>query len=290
MNKDDRDDTVALENEAGGSCHLPRFLSNPGFFFTLSLLVFVVSCLLFLTEIFSVKETETKEIMERATMPETETVMMVQESDQEETVMETQEIDDSEILPEYKKYYEKNSDMIGWLHIEDTLIDYPVMQTMDNEDYYLHLGFDKEYDKNGCLIMDTDSVVEGDQSSHNLIIHGHTMKSGKMFGRLPEYQDAAYGKKHNIICFDTLHEKRKYELISVFYSQVFYQTDEVFKYYKFFHADSQEEFDYWYENIKAMSLYDTGVTAEWGDEFITLSCCAYHVENGRFVVVGKRIE
>ena len=61
-------------------------------------------------------------------------------------------------------------------------------------------------------------------------------------------------------------------------------------YYQFFQADTQDEFDDWYDNIKAMSLYDTGVTAEYGDEFITLSCCAYQVEDGRFVVVGKRIK
>ena len=82
----------------------------------------------------------------------------------------------------------------------------------------------------------------------------------------------------------------EYELIAVFYSQVYMSTDDVFKYYNFFQADTQEEFDDWYENIKAMSLYDAGVTAEYGDEFITLSCCSYQVEDGRFVVVGKRIK
>ena len=77
---------------------------------------------------------------------------------------------------------------------------------------------------------------------------------------------------------------------SVFYSQVFFQHEDVFKFYKFFRADTQEEFDDWYNNIKEMSLYDTGVEAELGDEFITLSICAYHVEDGRFVVVGKRVK
>ena len=95
---------------------------------------------------------------------------------------------------------------------------------------------------------------------------------------------------HNIICFDSLYEEREYELPAVFYSQVYNKSDDVFKYYKFFQADTQEEFDDWYNNIKLMSLYDTGVEAEYGDEFITLSCCAYHVEDGRFVVVGRRIK
>lgn len=220
--------------------------------------------------------------------------------EQKETVEGVPPTNEDGILLEYEELYNQNNDMIGWLKIEDTVIDYPVMQTMDDENYYLNRNFEKEDDKNGCLIMDTDSVVgegsgeygyaEGKEPSSNLIIHGHNMKSGNMFGDLTLYEDVAYGKEHNIICFDSLYEKREYELISVFYSQVFYQHEEVFKYYKFFQADTQEEFDDWYNNIKQMSLYDTGVEAELGDEFITLSVCAYHVEDGRFVVVGKRVK
>lgn len=204
------------------------------------------------------------------------------------------------ILPKYKELYELNSDLIGWLSIDGTSIDYPVMQTMEDECYYLRFDFYGEPNQNGCLILDTDSsagtgtkvcdYANGTAPSTNLIIHGHTMKSGEMFGNLKLYADEEYGMEHNIIRFDSLYEEREYELIAVFYSQVFYESDDVFKYYKFFQADTQEEFNEWYENIKAMSLYDTGVTAKLGDEFITLSCCSYHVEDGRFVVVGKRVE
>lgn len=212
----------------------------------------------------------------------------------------TQSSQAPEILAKYQSLYETNSDMIGWLSIDDTLIDYPVMQTMEGECYYLDLDFYKKPNKNGCLILDTDSVAgsgtkvrdytNGTAPSTNLIIHGHTMKSGEMFGKLTLYENEEYGKQHNIIHFDSLYEEREYELISVFYSQVYYESDMVFKYYKFFQADTQEEFDDWYENIKTMSLYDTGVTAQLGDEFITLSCCSYQVEDGRFVVVGKRVK
>lgn len=205
-----------------------------------------------------------------------------------------------EILPKYKELYEINSDLAGWLAIDDTIIDYPVMQTMEDECYYLRLDFYGEPNQNGCLILDTDSVAgtgtkacgyeDGTAPSTNLIIHGHNMKSGEMFGKLMLYADEEYAVEHNIIRFDSLYEEREYELIAVFYSQVYYENDNVFKYYKFFQADTQEEFNDWYENIKAMSLYDTGVTAQLGDEFITLSCCSYHVEDGRFVVVGKRVK
>ena len=203
-----------------------------------------------------------------------------------------------EILPKYKELYALNPDLIGWLSVDGTVIDYPVMQTMEDEGYYLQLDFYGEPNQNGCLILDTDSAAgtgtkacdyaNGTAPATNLIIHGHTMKSGEMFGNLQLYADAEYGAGHRIIRFDSLYEEREYELIAVFYSQVYYESDNVFKYYKFFQADTQEEFDDWYENIKAMSLYDTGVTAQFGDEFLTLSCCSYHVEDGRFVVVGKR--
>lgn len=211
------------------------------------------------------------------------------------------EVETPAILDKYKALYEENPDLIGWLTIDGTVIDYPVMQTPNDEEYYLHRGFDKGYSENGCLIMDTDSNVgvgtlEGryqagkDIPTDNLIIHGHTMKNGDMFGDLDLYEKKEYADEHKIIKFDSLYESREYEVIAVFYSQVYYTTDDCFKYYKFFNADTQEEFDYWYDNIKELSLFDTGVEAAFGDQFITLSCCAYHVEDGRFVVVGKRIK
>ena len=203
------------------------------------------------------------------------------------------------ILPEYQSLYEINPNMIGWLRIEDTLIDYPVVQTPEDETEYLYLDFYGDYNTNGTLIMDTDSTVgvgiaeldyvDGVRPSTNLIIHGHTMKSGEMFGYLTRYESEDYGQSHNIICFDSLYEHREYELISAFYTQIYYPEEKAFKFYEFFQADTQSEFFDWYDNIKELALYDTGVTAEFGDEFITLSCCSYQVEDGRFVVVGKRI-
>ena len=204
-----------------------------------------------------------------------------------------------DMLPECKVIYEQNPDYIGWLSIPGTIIDYPVVQTPEDEEEYLYLDFNKNEDINGTLIMDTDSTVgvgtaamdyrDGVRPSSNLIIHGHTMQSGAMFGNLQMYADEAYGHDHSIIRFKSLYEERTYELISAFYTQIYYPEDQVFKYYYFFNAHTQAEFDDWYDNIRALSLYDTGVTAQLGDEFITLSCCSYQAEDGRFVVVGKRV-
>ena len=189
----------------------------------------------------------------------------------------------------YGEYFLKNSDMAAWLKIDGTKIDYPVMQTMNDENYYLKRGFDKKSNQNGCLILDTDSTITGELST-NQIIHGHNMKSGEMFGTLTKYEDKKYCEEHKYIKLYTQECERNYEVIAVFRSQVYKKTDDVFKFYKFFQADTQEEFDHWYDNIKALSEFDTGVTAQFGDRFLTLSTCVYHVENGRLVVVAKEIE
>lgn len=192
------------------------------------------------------------------------------------------------VVNPYKEAFLSNKDMRAWLQIPGTNIDYPVMWTPEDEQYYLYRDFDGSSNQNGSLILDTDSCV--DPLTTNLIIHGHNMKSGAMFGHLTDYQQESFYQEHRDIILYTEECQRNYEVIAVFRSQVFRKSDDVFKFYQFFQADTQEEFDDFYNNIKEMSLYDTGVTAEFGDYFITLSTCVYHVETGRFVVVAKEVE
>ena len=187
----------------------------------------------------------------------------------------------------YAEYFLQNEDMAAWLQIDGMNIDYPVMWTPGDEEYYLYRGFDGRSDSNGCLILDTDSSL--DPLTTNLIIHGHHMRSGAMFGKLMDYKDPEFAKEHDTVLIYTENGLRTYEVLAAFYSQVYKKSDDVFKYYKFFQADTQEEFDDFYNNIMELSLYDTGITAEFGDHFLTLSTCAYHVEYGRFVVVAKEV-
>lgn len=191
-----------------------------------------------------------------------------------------------EILDEYKTLYNKNKSLIGWIKIADTNIDYPVMQTANNE-YYLDHNLNQEYDKNGSIFMDKDCDVL--KPSTNLIVYGHHMKSGKMFGSLDKYSDPSYYEEHPLIEFDTIYEEGIYKIIYVFRSKI-YTTDEiVFKYYQFIDANSEEEFYSNMNEMSSMSLYDTGQTAEYGDQLLTLSTCDYTQEDGRFVVVAKKI-
>lgn len=185
----------------------------------------------------------------------------------------------------YQDSFLANEDMAAWLVVPDTRIDYPVMWTPRDENYYLRRNFEGKDDQNGCLILDTDSRV--DPMTTNLIIHGHNMKSGAMFGDLEKYKDESYFQEHREMLLHTEEGLHTYEVIAVFRSQVYKKTDQVFKFYQFFQADTQEEFDDFYNNIMELSLYDTGVTAEYGDRFLTLSTCSYHVDRGRFVVVAR---
>lgn len=188
------------------------------------------------------------------------------------------------MLGKYVEIYHENNDLVGWLSIEGMKIDYPVLQNEDNE-YYLHRDFYGNDSKYGCLYVKNQANVE---TGTNFIIYGHNMKDGSMFGDLDLYQKESFYKEHPVISFDTLYEERTYDIIAVFRSQVYNMDDDVFKYYQFYEADTQEEFNDFYSNIKALSLYDTGVEAAFGDTFLTLSTCAYHVQDGRFVVVAKR--
>ena len=200
-----------------------------------------------------------------------------------------------------EEVYTMNDDSAGWLKIDGTVIDYPVMQTPSDEQFYLNRDFNGKYSVYGCIIADTDSQIgtgtraedytDGSAPGTNIILHGHNMKNGTMFGGLDKYRDQSYEKSHSIIKFSSLYEDREYQICAVFLSQVYKKgQNDVFKYYQFFNAENEDQFNDFYDNIKKMSMYDTGVTASYGDEFITLSVCAYHVENGRLVVVGKRIK
>lgn len=190
------------------------------------------------------------------------------------------------MLPQYAGLYEENKDLVGWLSIDGMKIDYPVMQNEDDK-YYLHRDFYGNDSKYGCLYVREQTDLD---AGTNFIIYGHNMKDGSMFGDLDLYVKESFFKEHPTVSFDTLYEERTYKIVAVLRSRVYNVDDDAFKYYQFYEADTQEEFEDFYGNIKALSLYDTGVEAEFGDTFLTLSTCAYHVKDGRLVVVAKRME
>ena len=191
-----------------------------------------------------------------------------------------------DILPEYQTLYSLNKRLIGWVKIDDTYIDYPVLQTVNN-DYYLNHNFDQEEDKNGSIFLDKDCSIY--PRSTNLILYGHHMRSGRMFGQLNKYSSEKFYEEHKYIQFDTIYEKGTYEVMYVFRSKIYEESEIVFKYYQFTDAVSETEFESNMKQMADMSLYDTGVNAGYGDELLTLSTCDYYTSDGRFVVVAKKI-
>lgn len=199
----------------------------------------------------------------------------------------TEEKDKPPILAKYKTLFEKNKKLIGWLKIDDTNIDYPVMQTVNNK-YYLDHNYNQEYDKNGSLFLDKDCNAAFPNT--NMIIYGHHMKSGNMFGNLNYYSKESYFKEHPQIQFDTIYEEGVYDIMYVFRSRIYSEEEIVFKYYQFFDATSTDEFYSYMDEMANLSLYDTGVTASYTDKLITLSTCDSSEEDGRFVVVAKKVK
>ena len=193
------------------------------------------------------------------------------------------------VVGEYADLYLANNDIIGWIKVDGTNIDYPVMQTQDNPEYYLYRGFDKKPANSGTPFMDAQSDIFIPTS--NFMIYGHNMKNGTMFHELLKYKDRDFYKEHKTFKFDTIYKggQGTYAVIAAGYSQIYPQDSTKFKYYRYAGMTSQSDFNEFVKGVKALSEYDTGVVAEYGDQLVTLSTCAYHTEDGRFFVVGKRI-
>lgn len=186
------------------------------------------------------------------------------------------------ILPQYQELYSMNQDFIGWLTVDGTAIDYPVMWTPQDTEYYSHRGFDGADSANGLLFM--DGACNTDTAGGNVIIYGHNMKNGSMFADLLEYGKQSYWEEHPTIQFDTLYETRVYEIAAVA------KTGNIDLLPFGFVDASEEEFEKAAAAMKENALYDTGVEMSYGEDFLTLATCDYSVDNGRMVVMARRIE
>ena len=188
------------------------------------------------------------------------------------------------VLREYAMIYAMNPDLVGWIKIDGTKINYPVMQTPDRPNYYLDRDF---YGKNsvyGCIYAAEAADINA--PSDNITIYGHKMKDGSMFAALQDYKKKKFYESHPYITFDTLNEHHTYQIISVF--KISTTVNYNFPYHTF--VDGNEtSFATFVKKCKDLSLYDTGIDAVYGDKLITLSTCDHTIRDGRLVVVAKRI-
>ena len=181
--------------------------------------------------------------------------------------------------------YKINSDLVGWIKIDGTRIDYPVMQ---NEDYYLRRNIYKNYSYYGTPYLAKYCDIK---NSDNLVIYGHHINNNAMFGELENYKKKSFYNNHKYIKFYTLEKEltveHVYEVIVIFKTVVY--SDNGFKYYSFNNAKNSQDFNDYVSMCKQLQLYETGKTANYGDKLITLSTCEYSRKNGRIVVVAKKI-
>lgn len=191
-----------------------------------------------------------------------------------------------EMLPEYAALYEMNPHIVGWIKIDGTVINYPVMQTPDHVDYYLKRNFNGEKSSRGCIYVREQCDVF--KPSDNLTIYGHNMNDGSMFHSLKNYTYKSYWEGNNLITFDTLYERHTYQIFAVFKTTA--TMGEGFTYHLFVDAKNEEEFNEFVATCKELALYDTGITPTYGDKLICLSTCEYSEYNGRLVVVAVRID
>ncbi|MFP3156146.1 class B sortase [Lachnospiraceae bacterium ZAX-1] len=206
----------------------------------------------------------------------------------EEQVEPTKEIEQKprEILMDYIGNYAENKDFVGWISIADTSINYPVMQSLEQYDYYLTHDFYKNEDINGSIFLDTrNRFADRDM---NLIIYGHNMKSGLMFGSLSKYADRDYWLAHKTIQFDTLYEKGTYDIVAVCLSTIAYQDEDTFRFYNFINPDSQENLDAYRNNINNMNIFGEAVDITANDQLLTITTCNYFDEDGRLFLVAKK--
>ncbi len=192
----------------------------------------------------------------------------------------TKEIQEDTINME--ELYRINNDIVGWIKIKNTNIDYPIMQTKERPNYYLRRNFYKQYSILGTPYIAENCNIE---TSDNLIIYGHHINGNKLFGELENYKSKDYYNEHKNIKFYTMTENVEYEIIAVF-KTVAYTG---FQYYKFCDAEDEREFNTFINKCKELSFYDTEKIAVYGDKLITLSTCEYSNQNGRLVIVARKI-
>lgn len=182
------------------------------------------------------------------------------------------------------KLYEENKDIVGWLKIDNTTINYPIMQNINDPNYYLHRDFYKNYSSYGTPYM----AKQCNLNSDNIVIYGHHMKNNKMFGELEKYKSKDFYNNHKIITFTTLEKEYSYEIFAVFKTTVY--TKNTFRYYENINFENKKMYDDFINICKDKSLYQTGIEIKDKEKLITLSTCEYSNKNSRLVIVARKIK
>mgnify|MGYP002648744153 FL=1 len=190
------------------------------------------------------------------------------------------------MLPEYRKLYEINSDIVGWLNIGDGLLSTPVMQR-DNE-YYLTHDFYGEEDKHGQVFLDKGNSPQ--LTDDNTILYGHNITSDRsMFNILARYKDTEFAAEHPVIQLNTLYNRRQYAVAAVYIVSTRPEHGELFDYISYLKFSTRDAKQAYIAQIQKRSLIDTGVKMTADDRLLTLSTCTYEFADARLVVVARQL-
>ncbi|MDD4850160.1 MAG: class B sortase [Gemmiger sp.] len=192
------------------------------------------------------------------------------------------------VLEPLRILLDQNGDLVGWLTVEGTNIDYPVLQTPHDNTYYLRRGFDKLYALSGSLFLDANCRITSPATT-NWVIYGHNMGSGSMFGTLARYASEDFYAQHPTFVFSTLYHTSRWQVLAAVRTTL--GADEL-PYYTFFDAQNKAEWQSRYQAVMDLALYDTGQTAAYGDQLLTLSTCgtSNSFTDTRFAVLAKRLD
>lgn len=190
------------------------------------------------------------------------------------------------MLPEYRKLYEINSDIVGWLNIGDGLLSTPVMQR-DNE-YYLTHDFYGEEDKHGQVFLDKSNSPQ--LTDDNTILYGHNITSDRsMFNILTRYKDTEFAAEHPVIQLNTLYNRYQYAVAAVYIVSTRPEHGELFDYISYLKFSTRDAKQAYIAQIQKRSLIDTGVKMTADDRLLTLSTCTYEFADARLVVVARQL-
>lgn len=193
---------------------------------------------------------------------------------------------DSVMIPEYTELYEQNPDMVGRIIIPNTSINYPIMCSIDDSDYYLNHDFNKNENRHGSIFLGKDSCID----SNTILLYGHYMKDGTMFADLYKFLDEEFFNENSYLEIHSLYEKKNYQVIAVFKDYVHTVSDTSFKFYNYYGEPDEEKFKNFKEFLINNSIYSRDLDAlTYGDNVAQLITCSYHVDNGRLVVVCKEV-
>ncbi len=259
------------------------------FLFITFLIIFIISMIYIVTYLYTMikdeKELSVLQDIMNSEINEDISLNIVKTSENEIIANKNEDIDklDNKI-ENFKKLQNEYSDIVAWLEIENTQINYPVLQGKDN-DYYLYKNYKGQYSRNGSIFL--DYRYDFSKDNQNFFVYGHNNNDQMMFNELLKYSEEEFYNSHKKISLITAKEIEDYEIISVFKSEIFSKDiNNVFKYYNYINFESEDKFNKYINNCKEKSLYKIESLPKYGDKILTLSTCEYSKPNGRFVVVA----